>query len=577
MKKLLLITMLMPLMALAYETNVGGVTWSYDVWDGKAEVTGANPASGTVAIPSSLGVYPVTSVRQSAFDGCSALVSVTIPSSVTSIEGDTFYGCSGLTSILVDANNSLYSSQSGILYNKTKSELICCPGGKTGAVTIPSSVMSIVGGAISRCSGLTSISVDVNNPSYSSQSGILYNKTKSRLICCPRGKTGAVTIPSSVTCIEWCAFEDCCGLTSVTIPSSVTSIQEIAFGNCSRLTSISVSASNPSYSSQSGILYNKTKSELICCPGGKTGVVTIPSSVTSIGLGGFLGCSGLTSVTIPSSVMSIGKEAFGYCSGLTSVTIPSSVTSIELWAFCGCSGLTSVTIPSSVASIDRLPFDGCSSLKTIYVASGDAQRIKNLLSSSGEDVNGFRFVESGTAGEWDGDDGGGAGVKDPFDGNEKHVFNGLVRDKKKSPCGLIQVTTAKATKKGVKVSGFVMLEDGKKVTMKAVTVAVEKKLLNVGTTVGKLGSISLTVGGNGFTGTLGDKKVASEKLDEDAGVLKTTVKVTYLDAATGKLKTKNMTLNGVAVPQSAAGVLTSKGGAAKKFEAVVDCEACRPE
>ena len=36
MKKLLLALVLMPMMALAYWTNVGGVTWSYDVSDGKA-------------------------------------------------------------------------------------------------------------------------------------------------------------------------------------------------------------------------------------------------------------------------------------------------------------------------------------------------------------------------------------------------------------------------------------------------------------------------------------------------------------------------------------------------------------
>ena len=206
-----------------------------------------------------------------------------------------------------------------------------------------------------------------------------------------------------------------------------------------------------------------------------------------------------------------------------------------------------------------------------------------MLSGAGVDVSGLQFVESDTVvdGEDCGGDcspeEGGGGIKMPLDGNMKHIFNGLVRDASNEPCGLIQVTTAKATKKGVKVSGFVMLEDGKKVTMKAVTVAVQNGLLAVSTTVGKLGSISLTIGGDGFAGTFGAKKVASEKLDEDTGVLKTTVKVTYLDAATGKLKTKNMTLNGVSVPQSAAGVLTSKGSAAKKFEAVVDCEACRPE
>ena len=66
----------------------------------------------------------------------------------------------------------------------------------------------------------------------------------------------------------------------------------------------------------------------------------IPSSVTSIGSGAFIGCASLTSVTIPEGVTSIGKSAFRYCTGLISVTIPSSVTSIGDYAFSECSRLT---------------------------------------------------------------------------------------------------------------------------------------------------------------------------------------------------------------------------------------------
>ena len=47
--------------------------------------------------------------------------------------------------------------------------------------------------------------------------------------------------------------------------------------------------------------------------------VTIPDSVTSIGVGAFYGCSSLTSVSIPDSVMSIGPGAFYKCSNLINV------------------------------------------------------------------------------------------------------------------------------------------------------------------------------------------------------------------------------------------------------------------
>ena len=82
-------------------------------------------------------------------------------------------------------------------------------------------------------------------------------------------------------------------------------------------------------------------------------------SVTSIGDGAFLDCSGLTSVDIPNSVTYIGYGAFSDCSGLTSVTIPNSITSIGNSAFYGCSGLTSVTIPNSVTSIGKYAFEDC--------------------------------------------------------------------------------------------------------------------------------------------------------------------------------------------------------------------------
>ena len=103
---------------------------------------------------------------------------------------------------------------------------------------------------------------------------------------------------------------DCSGLTSVTIPNSVTSIGDNAFVCCSGLTSIVVDASNTAYSSQDGVLYNKAKTVLIQCPGGKSGGFTIPDSVTSIGDYAFASCTGLTSVTIPNSVTSIGDGAF---------------------------------------------------------------------------------------------------------------------------------------------------------------------------------------------------------------------------------------------------------------------------
>ena len=168
------------------------------------------------------------------------------------------------------------------------------------------------------------------------------------------------------------AFGDCTSLASVTIPASVTSIGIFAFVGCTSLTNIAVSASNPDYSSTNGVLFNQAQTTLIQFHVGLGGSYTIPASVTTIGEFAFYDCPSLTNVTIPASVTAIDDYAFQICSGLTSVTIPNSVTSIGISTFQGCFGLTSVTIPASVTSIgtgafDEV-FDDCTSLTNIAVS-----------------------------------------------------------------------------------------------------------------------------------------------------------------------------------------------------------------
>jgi hypothetical protein len=265
----------------------------------------------------------VTSIGTQAFSGCTGLTSVTIGSGLTSIANINFSDFTKLTAINVDSANSEYSSQDGILYNKAKTQIVFVPKGITGAITIPNTVTSIPNSAFSGCTGLTGI-----------------------------------TIGNGVTSIGDYAFNGCTVLTGITIGSGVTSIASNAFNNCNGLTGINVDSANSAYSSQDDILYNKAKTQIVFVPKGKTGAVTIPNTVTSIPSSAFSGCTGLTSVTIPDSVTSIGGSAFSGCTGLTSVTIPDGVTSIGSSAFNGCTSLASIIVPDSVASIGNNAFAG---------------------------------------------------------------------------------------------------------------------------------------------------------------------------------------------------------------------------
>lgn len=204
------------------------------------------------------------------------------------------------------------------------------------SVVIEPGVTSIGSLAFYKCSNLTSITI----PSGLTSIGEMAFFNCSALT--------SVTIPNGVISIGNFAFGSCTGLKSITIPSSVTSIENNIFQDCTGLTNITVDSSNPSFCSESGVLFNKDKTTLIYCPRRKTGSYTIPDGVTAIGDYAFYYCSGLTSVTIPSSVTSIGGSAFQHCTGLTSITIPNSVTSIVNLAFWDCDSLTIVYIPSGV-------------------------------------------------------------------------------------------------------------------------------------------------------------------------------------------------------------------------------------
>ena len=206
------------------------------------------------------------------------------------------------------------------------------------------------------------------------------------------GPGGAVTIPSAingppVTSIGDDAFYYCTGLTSVAIPDSVTSIVSDAFVDCFSLMSITVDTNNPAYSSVDGVLFDKSQTTLIECPGGRAGNYTVPDGVTSIGENAFWGCPSLTSITIPISVTSIGDLAFSGCYSLTSLTIPDSVTSIGYCEFLNCYNLTSVTIPNGVTSIGEFAFASCTSLANVT--------IPDSVSSIGEEAFANCFILTG--------------------------------------------------------------------------------------------------------------------------------------------------------------------------------------
>ena len=295
-----------------------------------------------------------------------------------------------------------YKDSYGVKFSDDKIVLERCPKNLKGSYTIPENVTEIEDIAFYSCCGLTEIHVSPDNRAYASELGVVFNKDKTILVRCPRGKVGSYTIPDSVIKIEALAFDGCAGLASITIPNSVTEISTCAFDDCKRLIEIKVSSDNKVYASVQGVLFNKQKTKLISYPRGKVGSYSIPKSVMEFEDFAFDGCSRLTAIEvdagnntfisdqgvvfnkqktiivrcptgkvgsyeIPNTVTEIGKFAFRDCSRLTSVHISNSITKIGECAFGGCARITTFTIPNSVKDIGRAVFAGCTSLTTLTI------------------------------------------------------------------------------------------------------------------------------------------------------------------------------------------------------------------
>ena len=99
---------------------------------GKCSVSGIGTFEGTQLEIPSKNRYgeTVVGIEKSAFEGCDGLEYVFIPSTVQNIGEKAFKGCSALREIKVSANNSKFCSQSGILFSKSLSTLICYPPAK---------------------------------------------------------------------------------------------------------------------------------------------------------------------------------------------------------------------------------------------------------------------------------------------------------------------------------------------------------------------------------------------------------------------------------------------------------------
>lgn len=372
-------------------------------------------------IPAKINGLTVTTIGKNAF-AQTGLGCLHIPASITDIKPNAFK-FSGFNKIEVDKNNLNYTSINGVLFSKDKTVLLAYPKENSAtsyiipdgvkiiestafmgtsnlnSIVIPNGVTTIKENAFYLCSNLKNVSIPtsvksigrdafdfsvcskVNNGYYISNC----------LIGADNEINGNFTIKDGTRLVADSAIKGNENLESITVPASVEIICDYALNFSSEsLKNITVANENKYFSSENGVLFNKSKTELLCYPYGKNETTyTVPNTVTKLAKASFSNCKlnklnlpnnlkyidesafqeiSLKSLSIPESVEYIGKYTF-FMSGIETVNIPKRIATIEEGTFSCCINLKSVTIDNNIKHIGDYAFSRCYNLSDINISN----------------------------------------------------------------------------------------------------------------------------------------------------------------------------------------------------------------
>lgn len=347
-------TLLLPAAAAGYTS--GDFTYKLND-DGSAIITQYSGSAAALTIPSSLDGHTVKQIGSYAFEKNTTLTSVSIPETVTELEYLAFEDCTNLTAVTIPSgltsagsSNGAFSGCSALTTVQFGSGLTSIPnalfeGTGLKTITLPESVTSIGMWAFANCAKLEQVS-----------------------------------FPAGLTSIDLCAFENCTALTAVTLPKRLTELGNEVFANCSALKSVWIPKSLTYNKGFGGSFKGCTALTDITFETGITKIadyqfadspiksITIPGTVTTIGMSAFSGCANLTAIDLPTSVTEIDGYAFS-STGLTAVTLPKHLRKLGTDAFAGCTALERIVLPDSVTEIGSNLFNGCTALADVTLST----------------------------------------------------------------------------------------------------------------------------------------------------------------------------------------------------------------
>ena len=208
--------------------------------------------------------YTTDNYNYGAFQGCTQLKSVTIPSTLQNIYENTFSGCTSLEQITL---NEGLQTISRYAFNGCSA---------LTSIAIPNTVTSIGYDCFIGCSSLTSAYI---GKKVSSMGTNLFSGCT---------KLAEVTIADGCSVISGGAFQGCIALKEIVIPGSVETVYDKAFYNCTALETVVMSE----------------------------GVLNLGYTTNNYNYGAFQGCTELWKVELPSTIKNLYEYTFRDCTNL---------------------------------------------------------------------------------------------------------------------------------------------------------------------------------------------------------------------------------------------------------------------